>query len=161
MSGRTRWMISATARAWALSGEERSRCSSPGEARFRLELKVAMRMGFAPAAQKAAAGIKPAANRISNTRRPRMRPASELEPHRSHDGARGADGIETHRGAHTRARADVAEVVLVEQVGDVELHFGALHALEREAVGQVEVEHLVARRDLGVEVGAVTVIHLL
>src|SRR5688572_6476917 len=165
MSGCTRWMISATARAWGSSGVERSRSSAPGVARLRLALKVAMRTGAVEAASGGAgvaAGTEPAASRVSNTRRPRMRRiVSEVEPHRSHEGARRTDGVEADRGAYARARADVAVIFLVEQVGDIELDLGSLDTLEREAVGQVEIKHRVARRDFGVEIGAEAVVHLL
>src|SRR5436190_1433972 len=157
MSGRTRWMISATARACGSSAVDSVRNSAPAPGRLRLQLKVAMRtvpLGLAGRA----AGARPAA-RISNAR-VRRTPRSEVELERAHHGARRTDREEAHRRS-ARARADVAEVLLVKQVGDVELHAAAFDALEVEGVADVEIEHGVAGRDLVVEVGGEAIVDLL
>src|SRR6187397_3147930 len=120
-------MISATARACALSGVERSWRNAPRLARFRLQLKVAMRMR--PGGRSAAAaGRVPAAARIRSARtlRTPRAPGSEVEAQRRHHGARRTDGEEAHRVRAAEARADVAEILFVEQVGHVELELRPL-----------------------------------
>src|SRR5512144_93343 len=139
MSGRTRWMISATARAWALSGVARSRRSAPRLARFRLQLKVAMRTS--PAGWSAAAvDMMPTAAIRAARNAPRMAAlCSEFQIERKRRGARRSDREETDAaGLHdarrihawrgrsgdgvdalrvgTGARADRPEVFLIQQV---------------------------------------------
>src|SRR5688572_28919723 len=160
MSGRTIWMIVATARTWGSSGVASDLRSPPSESRLRLALKVAMRTR--PGESAAAAGRTPAAAISIRTamRRTRSR-GSEVESDRTHHRARRADRIETDRSAETGAGADVAEVLLVEQVDHVELQFRRLDAGESQRVPRVEIEHRVTGRDFGVEVRAVTIVHLL
>src|SRR5882672_3759908 len=160
MSGRVRWMISATARAWALTGVERSRRRAPSEARLRLQLKVAMRIR-PDGRSAAAAGKVPTAARMSNARTLRTSARRlEVEANRRRHRARCADGEEADRGA-ARARADGAEVLFVEQVGHVQLQLGALEARQLEAVVQVDIDHGVTRRNFVIEVGGEPVVHLL
>ena len=59
------------------------------------------------------------------------------------------------------ARADVAEVLFVEQVGHVELELGRLEARQLEAPVQIEIDHGVARRDFVIEVGGEAIADLL
>src|SRR5690348_3946374 len=109
----------------------------------------------------AAAGRLPAAARIRMTRTLRTsRWRSEVEADRRDEGARRADREEAHRRS-ARARADVAEVFFIEQVGAVELQLRTLEARQLEAVVQIDVDHRVARRDFVVEVGGEAVSHLL
>src|SRR5688572_21481958 len=91
MSGRTRWMISATARAWALSGDARSRRSSPGPARLRLQLKVAMRIGPLGRSAAAVGRLPTAAIRTAKTAPRTLARSSEVQLERKRRGARRAD----------------------------------------------------------------------
>src|SRR5688572_29859587 len=160
MSGRTRWMISATVRACASLGVDRSRSSAPTVERLRLALNVAIRIVW-PAGSAAAAGRTPAAARISSVATARTA-VSEVELHGRDVRARRAKRVErqwVRRSAG--ARADVAEVLLVQEVRHIELQFAALHTLVFEAVGEIEVDDRVARSHLVVEIGAEAVADLL